>query len=75
MSDKEPTVMFWMGQRVDELSRDELLEVVRHLGRDIQRMRDERNDEREMHRMFQEARIATRPLSFRLFDALFADRA
>lgn len=38
MSDDVPTIAFWKGRPIDELSRDELLVVVRHLGNRVQEL-------------------------------------
>lgn len=46
----EPTVRLvsqWMGRPMDELTREELLEVVEWCGRDIERLRGDRDRWRE----------------------------
>lgn len=68
-----PMICMWMGRRVDELSRDELLEVVQQLGRQLEAERESHRSYIDMQRMFAEARAAreaAKPRLHRIFDAL-----
>ena len=35
-----PTICMWMGKNIEDLSKEELLEVVRHLGREVKEARE-----------------------------------
>lgn len=51
-----PMVSYWMGRPLTELSRDELLVVIDHLGREIQTARAIATATHEIHELARKAR-------------------
>jgi hypothetical protein len=52
----QPTVMFWMDRRIEELTKEELIEAVKTLGRQVNRQRE---DHQQTLRMWELCRKAT----------------
>jgi hypothetical protein len=50
-----PTKMYWMGQDVDTLPRETLVEIIRHLGRDVESARKATDSVVEINRLAREA--------------------
>lgn len=58
MSDER--VVMWKDRPVTDLSRDELLEVVQWLGKEVRRERESHRQTLEMERLFQDTERAIR---------------
>lgn len=50
------TKSYWLGQDIDTLPRETLMEVIHHLSREVESMRDMLIREREMSRLFARCR-------------------
>lgn len=72
MSDT-PMIATWRGKRVDELSREELIEALNYLARQMESMREMHRRDVEMERLFRRAavrRLEERPLLHGFFNRM-----
>jgi hypothetical protein len=51
-----PMKSYWMGEPIDDMPREKLLEIIDHLGRELEAARDGMRRHLEMERMFAAAR-------------------
>ena len=50
------TITMWMGQNIEDLNRDELLLVVKRLGKDLQNAHESADRNYRMHELFRKVR-------------------